>query len=98
MWYAYISMPLYYIWVLLLGIQMMYGNPVLWGFWFLGFVMIFQALSVQRLGWRMMLLAAVLLPEILFALIRHAWILVSLVKSYTMRHHPKSAVQEKLTW
>jgi len=98
MWYAYISMPIYYLWVVLLGIQAVYGHPTLWGFWFIGFVMFFQALSVQRLGWRMMLLAATLLPEILFALIRHAWIIVSFVKSYTMVHHPKSAIQSKPTW
>ena len=98
MWYAYISMPIYYLWVVLLGIQAVYGHPTLWGFWFIGFVMFFQALSVQRLGWRMMLLAATLVPEILFALIRHAWIIVSFVKSYTMLHHPKSAIQSKPTW
>jgi cellulose synthase/poly-beta-1,6-N-acetylglucosamine synthase-like glycosyltransferase len=98
MWYAYISIPVYYLWVLLLGVQMTLGKPVLWGFWFLGFVMIFQALSVYRLGWKMMLLAALLLPELLFAVIRHAWIIVSLVKSYSMRRYPRSAVRTKLSW
>lgn len=98
MWYAYISLPIYYLWIVLFGVQVVYGHPTLWGFWFIGFVMFFQALSVHRLGWRMMLLAATLVPEVLFALIRHAWIIVSFVKSYTMRHHPKSAVQSKLSW
>jgi cellulose synthase/poly-beta-1,6-N-acetylglucosamine synthase-like glycosyltransferase len=98
MWYACLSIPIFYLWVLLLGLQMMFGNPVLWGFWFLGFVVLFQVLSVHRLGWKMMLLAAMLLPEILFALIRHTWIMVSLVKSYSMRRHPKSIIQTELSW
>jgi len=98
MWYAYLSMPIYYLWVLVLSVQVSFGKPVLWGFWFLGFVALFQALSVHRLGWKMMLLAALLVPEILFAIIRHAWITVSLVKSYSMRRHPKSVVQSELSW
>jgi len=98
MWYAYLSIPIFYLWLLLLSVQVALGKPELWGFWFLGFVALFQALSVHRLGWKMMLLASILIPEILFALIRHAWIIVSLVKSYSMRRHPKSAIQSELSW
>jgi len=98
MWYAYLSIPVFYLWILLFGYHMSVGKPVLVDFWFLGFVVLFQALSVHRLGWRMMLLAATLFPDILFGVIRHTWIVVSLVKSYGVRRRQQSIIQSEPTW
>jgi len=98
MWYAYLSIPVFYLWILLFGYHMSVGKPVLVDFWFLGFVVLFQALSVHRLGWRMMLLAATLFPDILFGVIRHTWIVVSLVKSYGVRRRQQSLIQSEPTW
>jgi len=98
MWYAYLSIPVFYLWFLLIGVNVSMGDPDIRDYWFLGFVVIFQTITVHRLGWKMMLVAALLLPEVLFALVRHTWVITSLVKSYSARRHPRSAIQSELSW
>jgi len=98
MWYAYLSIPFFYLWFVLIGFNLSVGSPDIKDYWFLGFVILFQAISVYRLGWKMMLVAALLLPEVLFALVRHTWVITSLVKSYSLRHHPRSVIQSELSW
>jgi len=82
MWYAVLSIPLFHLWPTLIVLHFVYGNPVIEDFWFMIFVMSYQGYSVKRLGWRMVLLASLVLPDLLFGYVRHAWILKSLFKSY----------------
>jgi cellulose synthase/poly-beta-1,6-N-acetylglucosamine synthase-like glycosyltransferase len=85
MWYAVLSIPVFYLWITLGAFHIAVGNAVPAHFWFLALVVVFQAISVYRLGWRMMLLAAVMIPEMLYAVLRHTWIVASLVKSFVGR-------------
>jgi poly-beta-1,6-N-acetyl-D-glucosamine synthase len=98
MWYAVLSIPLFYLWILLGAFHVAFGNPQPAHFWFLALVVVFQAVSVYRLGWRMMLLAAFMVPEVLFAVLRHTWILVSLVKSFVVRRVRRPHAQTELSW
>lgn len=98
MWYAFLSIPVFYFWVMLVAIHVAFGEPVLTDFWFLGLVVLFQAVSVYRLGWRMMLLAALIIPDLLFGIIRHTWIITSLAKSYTRRAIKEPYRQTRLSW
>ncbi len=98
MWYAILSIPVFYFWVFLVGYHMVFGSPVIGDFWFLALVVLFQAATVYRLGWRMMLLAAVIIPDLLFGFVRHVWIFSSVFKSYARRPAKKSLEQTKLAW
>lgn len=98
MWYAVLSIPVFYFWVLLVGYHVVFGNPVIGDFWFLALVVLFQAATVYRLGWRMMMLAALIVPDLLFGFIRHMWILSSLLKSYVRRPVKAPYEQTKLSW
>lgn len=98
MWYALLSIPVFYLWVLLVGYHLTFGTPVPTDFWFLAIVIVFQAVSVYRLGWRMMLLAAFTIPDLLFGMIRHVWIVTSLVKSFVRRSFKQPYRQSKLSW
>lgn len=97
-WYAVLSIPVFYFWVFLVGYHFAFGSPVIGDFWFLALVVLFQAATVYRLGWRMMLLAAVIIPDLLFGFVRHVWILTSLFKSYARRPAKRLYEQTKPSW
>lgn len=82
MWYAILSIPVFHLWPLLFMYHVIAGNPAIQDFWFLTLVMAFQAISVHRLGWKSMVVAALLLPDLLFGVLRHAWIVKSLFNAY----------------
>ncbi len=51
----------------------------------LGFWVIYPALRVRHLGWKAMLVEALLIPELVFTLVRTYWLVSSIVKSYVTR-------------
>jgi cellulose synthase/poly-beta-1,6-N-acetylglucosamine synthase-like glycosyltransferase len=58
-------------------------EPLFWGL--LGFWIVYPALRVRRLGWKAMLVESLLLPELLYTVVRTYWLLTSLIKSYATR-------------
>lgn len=95
-WFALLSIPIYHLWPVLIAYHFAFGNPVIQDFWFLLFVIGFQVVSVYRLGWKSMLIAALLIPDFLFGIVRHVWILKSVFLSY--RHSLEPAKQLNLQW
>jgi cellulose synthase/poly-beta-1,6-N-acetylglucosamine synthase-like glycosyltransferase len=62
------------------------GFQLSWIFWTLtAFWIIYPALRVTNLGWKAMLVEALLLPELVFNVVRIYWLLSSLAKSYLTR-------------
>ncbi|WP_084718940.1 glycosyltransferase family 2 protein [Streptacidiphilus carbonis] len=62
------------------------GFTFSWIFWVLtGFWIIYPALRVTNLGWKAMLVEALILPELVFNVVRIYWLLSSLAKSYLTR-------------
>lgn len=58
-------------------------HPVFWilfAFW-----IIYPALRVRSLGWKAMLVEAILLPELVYTLVRTYWLVSSILKSYFTR-------------
>ncbi|MFC5906721.1 glycosyltransferase [Streptacidiphilus monticola] len=51
----------------------------------IAFWIIYPALRVVKLGWKAMLVEALLLPELVYTVVRTYWMLSSLVKSYVTR-------------
>ncbi|WP_157745006.1 glycosyltransferase family 2 protein [Micromonospora coxensis] len=52
-------------------------------FWFLfAFWVIYPAVMVRSLGWKAMLVEALLIPELVYTIVRAYWLLSSLLKSY----------------
>ncbi|KPH97520.1 hypothetical protein OV450_5813 [Actinobacteria bacterium OV450] len=51
----------------------------------LSFWVIYPALRVRNLGWKAMLVEAILVPELIFTVVRTYWLVSSLVKSYATR-------------
>lgn len=58
------------------------GKVELQYFWLVGFWMIYQVASVRSLGWRPMLVEALLIPEAVFGVLRMYWLFSSVTKSY----------------
>jgi cellulose synthase/poly-beta-1,6-N-acetylglucosamine synthase-like glycosyltransferase len=52
-------------------------------FWILPLMGAYQAIMLRNMGWKSMAIAFVLLPEMLFAVVRHLWIFISIGKSFT---------------
>ncbi|MCX4822886.1 glycosyltransferase family 2 protein [Streptomyces sp. NBC_01142] len=58
-------------------------QPVFWvlfSFW-----IVYPALRVRSLGWKAMLVEALLIPELVFTVVRTYWLVSSIVKSYVTR-------------
>lgn len=51
----------------------------------LGFWIVYPALRVRNLGWKAMLVEAVLIPELVYTVVRAYWLVSSLAKSYLTR-------------
>ncbi|MFE2910830.1 hypothetical protein [Kitasatospora indigofera] len=47
--------------------------------------MIYPALRVRKLGWKAMLVEALILPELVFNVVRTYWLVSSILKSYMTR-------------
>ena len=58
-------------------------EPVFWSL--LAFWVVYPALRVHNLGWKAMLVEAMLIPELVYAVVRTYWILASVAKSYMTR-------------
>ncbi|HUC20977.1 MAG TPA: glycosyltransferase family 2 protein [Candidatus Polarisedimenticolaceae bacterium] len=83
--YGFMGMPLFYVWIGLLEYNIL--NGVGWGdFWFLGFVALYQAVTLHKLGWRSMFVGFLILPEVLYMLLRHFWLIRSVFESFTTSH------------
>lgn len=64
----------------------MSGFPQQPVFWLLvGFWIVYPALRVRNLGWKAMLVEAVLIPELVYTVVRTYWLVTSVVKSYATR-------------
>jgi cellulose synthase/poly-beta-1,6-N-acetylglucosamine synthase-like glycosyltransferase len=62
------------------------GVPQSQVFWLLvAFWVVYPAMRVRRLGWKAMLVEAVLIPELVYTVVRTYWLVTSLVKSYATR-------------
>ncbi|GIF07860.1 glycosyltransferase [Actinoplanes siamensis] len=58
-------------------------RPIFW--LLLAFWMIYPAVMVRSLGWKAMLVEALLLPELVFTVVRTYWLITSILKSYFTR-------------
>jgi cellulose synthase/poly-beta-1,6-N-acetylglucosamine synthase-like glycosyltransferase len=58
-------------------------QPVFWALF--AFWIVYPALRVRSLGWKAMLVEAILLPELAYTLVRTYWLLTSILKSYFTR-------------
>lgn len=83
MWYALLSVFIFQMWPALFMYHLLFEQAVIQDFWFISLVMVFQAVSVHRLGWKMMLMAGLMVPDFLFGVLRNAWVLKSFLNSYT---------------
>ncbi|MFF2073818.1 glycosyltransferase family 2 protein [Kitasatospora sp. NPDC058162] len=57
--------------------------PLFWAL--IGFWVVYPALRVRKLGWKAMLVEALLLPELVYTVVRTYWLVSSVVKSYMTR-------------
>jgi cellulose synthase/poly-beta-1,6-N-acetylglucosamine synthase-like glycosyltransferase len=58
-------------------------HPLLWAL--LAFWIIYPALRVRTLGWKAMLVEALLIPELVYTVVRAYWLVSSILKSYVTR-------------
>ena len=79
--YGLAMMPLFYV-VNTLSVLFVTSDTVritdLWMFPLMG---AYQAVMVKRMGWKSMIVAFLLVPEMLYAVMRHVWIITSLSRS-----------------
>ena len=74
--------PLFYLWPTLIVINLVHGTASITGLWFLLFIGLWQALMTQRMGWRSMLISFLLVPDMLYSVVRHYWVISSVVGSF----------------
>lgn len=79
--YGYLGVPLFYFWVYLLAHNLSHGAH-LRDMWFTAFVGVYQAIGLRRLGARSMFVGLLLIPECLYMVVRHVWLLLSLPCAY----------------
>lgn len=60
-----------------------YHQPLLWALF--AFWIVYPALRIRSLGWKAMLVEAVLLPELVYTVVRSYWLVSSIAKSYVTR-------------
>ena len=58
-------------------------QPLLWAVF--AFWIVYPALRVRNLGWKAMLVEALLIPELVYTVVRAYWLVASIVKSYVTR-------------
>ena len=58
-------------------------RPIVW--LLLGFWVVYPALLVRNLGWKAMLVEALLVPELVYTVVRTYWLVSSILKSYFTR-------------
>jgi cellulose synthase/poly-beta-1,6-N-acetylglucosamine synthase-like glycosyltransferase len=80
-----ISIPVFYLWWAIAVWGFTSGREHLLSFAMLPLMSIYQAITLRKLGWKSSLVGALLVPDIIFAMMRHTWIVISLVKSYVGR-------------
>lgn len=76
-------MPLFYIfWTLLITTTVTSHKASILTLVFLVMFGTYQAVTARDLGWKGMLVSSMLLPELLLNLLRHAWLIASVVQSF----------------
>lgn len=83
--YGFAGIPVYYMWLVFLGLNLRNGATWL-DLWFMLFVAIFQAVTLRRMGWKSMFVGFLLIPEMFYMTFRHIWLISSLVRSYAFSH------------
>ncbi|MFH8409775.1 glycosyltransferase family 2 protein [Streptomyces sp. NPDC018019] len=58
-------------------------QPLFWALF--GFWIVYPALRVRNLGWKAMLVEGLLIPELVYTVVRTYWLVSSIVKSYVTR-------------
>jgi cellulose synthase/poly-beta-1,6-N-acetylglucosamine synthase-like glycosyltransferase len=98
MWYALLSVFIFHAWPVLFVYHLLFEDVVVQDFWFIGLVMIFQAVSVHRLGWKMMLVAGLMVPDLIFGVIRNAWVVKSFFHSYARPMLAYRKLSPQMSW
>jgi len=80
-----ICIPLFYLWWAIAILGAISGKEHLLSFAMLPLMSLYQAITLRKLGWKSSLFGSLLFPDIIFAMMRHTWIIISLVKSYVGR-------------
>ena len=61
------------------------GSLTITDLWMFPIMGAYQAVMVRKMGWRSMFVAFILLPEMLYAVMRHSWIIISLGRSFSSK-------------
>jgi len=84
--YGIALIPLFYV-INGIAVQLaLSGHLALVDLWLFPLLGLYQALTIKKLGRTSMLIAFLLIPEMLYAVVRHAWILTSVIKSIATKH------------
>jgi cellulose synthase/poly-beta-1,6-N-acetylglucosamine synthase-like glycosyltransferase len=82
--YGYLGIPVFYLWLLLLGQNLARGATIQ-DLWFILCIGAYQAITLHRMGWRSMVVGFLLVPELCYMLLRHTWLFASLAHSFLAR-------------
>lgn len=80
------TMPLFYLWPVLIALTIVQGTATLAGFWLLPLMGIYQAIMTRTMGWKAMFASFILVPDIAYSIIRHYWVISAVVLSVRRNH------------
>ena len=79
--YGLAMMPLFYLVNALALLIIFSGNVSLADFWMFPLMGTYQAVMLKKMGWKSMVIGFLLVPEMLYAVMRHSWIITSVSRS-----------------
>lgn len=80
------TMPFFYVWPVLMTISLVQGDVRLTSFWLLALVGAYQAIMTRTMGWKAMLASFILVPDLVYGVIRHCWVISAVVLSVRRKH------------
>ena len=80
--FGLLILPLFYLWPVLIIMNLVHGTASITSLWFLLFIGLWQALMTQKMGWKSMLISFLLVPDMLYSVVRHYWVISSVISSF----------------
>ena len=75
-------LPLFYLWPVLIIHGIARGTTSIADLWLLALMGVYQAWMSHKMGWKSMLVILTVIPDLIYSVIRHYWVISSVIMSY----------------
>jgi cellulose synthase/poly-beta-1,6-N-acetylglucosamine synthase-like glycosyltransferase len=75
-------LPLFYLWPVLIIHGIAKGTTSIADLWLLALMGVYQAWMSHKMGWKSMIIILTVIPDLIYSVIRHYWVISSVIMSY----------------